>query len=59
LGGNEMVGMFFANIFDAKVINHETEGNGCGDVGETSRGEFGLDIDFHVDVAVDGVGGGL
>ena len=33
-GFHEVVSMFFANIFDAEVIDNEAEGDGSGFVGE-------------------------
>jgi hypothetical protein len=36
--GQQMVSVLFAHIFDTKIINNETEGNGAGFVAEEAWG---------------------
>ena len=40
----QMFGMFFANILDAKVVDNQTEGDGSGLMGEETWNTLGLDV---------------
>lgn len=53
--GYEMVGMFFAHIFDPKVVHYEAEGDGTSGVGEKARDLVRLDIAMGFEVGDKGI----
>ena len=47
--GHEVVNVFFTNVFHAKIVNHECEGNGSCGVLPEARYQFALEVTVFVE----------